>query len=68
MSRLKIPRPKKFVLVRMKTGGNMFVLDRPRWENGKRMKFYRGAYEAEVVAEADEMLTLMRFKDLTKES
>ena len=67
MSRLKIPRPKKFVLIRMVEGGSLFVLDRPRWENGKRMEFYKGRYEAEVVAEADEMLSLMRFKSLTEE-
>lgn len=68
MSRLKIPRPSKFVLVRMKMDGNMFVLDRQRWNEFTKKAFYRGAYEAEVVAEANETLTLMRFKSLTEES
>lgn len=57
----------KYVLIRMVEGGNMFVLDRQRWEESRQMEFYRGRYEADVVAEADEMLTLMQFKNLTVE-
>jgi len=57
----------KYVLVRMKKDGDLFVLDKPRWEEFQKKSFYRGAYEAEPVAEADEMLTLMQFKNLTVE-
>jgi len=67
MSRLKIPRPKKFVLVRMERDGQLFVLDRSRWEQAQRTQFYRDNYQAEVVAEADTTLPLMQFKDLTQE-
>jgi len=64
---LKIPRPKKFVLVRMERDGQLFVLDRSRWEQAQRTQFYRDNYQAEVVAEADTTLPLMQFKDLTQE-
>lgn len=57
----------RFVLVRMEETGNMFVLDRPRWEEFSQRGFYYNEYKAEVVAEADEMLSLMRFKSLTAE-
>jgi hypothetical protein len=51
----------------MKKDGDLFVLDKPRWEEFQKKSFYRGAYEAEPVAEADTMLPLMQFKQLTKE-
>jgi len=57
----------KFVLIRMENTGNMFVLDRPRWEEFSQRGFYFNEYKAEVVAEADEMLSLMRLKSLTTE-
>ena len=57
----------RWVLVRMEESGNLFVLDRPRWEEFSQRGFYYNEYKAEVVAEADEMLSLMRLKSLTVE-
>jgi hypothetical protein len=56
----------RFVLVRMQKGGKLFVIGRTMWEEMRGL----GApfYESEVVAEADEMLSLMQFKQLTEEA
>ena len=56
---------KKYVLVCMRNGGKLFVLHRDAWNDLKGL----GApfYESKVVAESDEMLSLMRFKSLTAE-
>jgi hypothetical protein len=58
-------KSKKYVLVRMQEGGSLFVLGRMMFEE------MRGLGEpfdgSEIVAEADEMLSLMQFKQLTKE-
>lgn len=55
----------KFVLARMRHSGSLFVLDRQRWEEMRGLGYPFD--ESEVIAEADEMLSLMRFKELTKE-
>jgi len=57
----------KYVLVRMEESGNLFVLDRSRWEEFSQRGFYFNEYKAEVVAEADTTLPLMRLKSLTVE-
>ena len=63
---MKEEKPKKYVLVRIQEGGSLFVLDRTMFEE------MRGLGEpfdkSEIVAEADEMLSLMQFKQLTKEA
>ena len=56
-----------WVLVRMKLGGSYFVLDKRRWAQFKRQKFYKGDYEAEVVAEGAQE-KMFEFKRLTEES
>lgn len=61
-------KPKRYVLIRMKKDGRLFVLDRLRWNEFAKKAFYRGSYEADVIAEADETLTLMQFKSLTEEN
>jgi hypothetical protein len=46
-------------------GRSLFVLDRPRWESMRGLGApFNGSV---IVAESDETLTLMRFKELTKE-
>ena len=55
----------RYVLVRMQEGGSLFVLGRTMWDEMRGLN--ATFYESEVVAEADEMLSLMQFKNLTKE-
>jgi hypothetical protein len=64
----KHEKPKKYVLIRMKVDGNCFMLDRQRWAEFTKKAFYRGAYEAEVIAESDDTVEIMRFKSLTEEA
>ena len=54
----KPDKPKRFVLVRTEWG-ELFVLKREVYNEAPRI--------GEIVAESNEMLSLMRFKDLTKE-
>jgi len=61
-------KPKFWVLIRMKVDGNCFMLDRQRWNEFQKKAFYRGAYEAEVIAESDDTMEIMRFKALTEET
>ena len=58
-------KPKRFVMVRMESSGSLYVLDRAKFEG---MRVLGDPFDKSVViAEADEMLSLMRFKALTKE-
>jgi len=58
-------KPKRYVMVRMKRSGSLYVLHRPKWESMRRLgdPFDKST----IVAESDEMPSLMRFKELTKE-
>ena len=58
-------KPKKFVLVRMQKNGKLFVLNRTMW--GEMRGLGKPFNESEVIAEANEMTSLMRFKALTME-
>lgn len=59
-------KPRKYVLVRMQEGGNLFVLNRTMW--GEMRGLSKPFNESEVIAEADEMLSLLQFKALTMEN
>ena len=56
-----------FVLIRMKKDGDLFVLDKERWEEFQKKEFYRGAYEAEPVAEGS-YKQVTDFRRLTQEA
>lgn len=58
-------KPKKYVLIRAAESGKLFVVGRTFLTEIQGMGSHR---KAEVVAEADEMLSLMRFKALTEET
>jgi len=64
MSRLKIPRPSKFVLLRTPSGELFVVLRQYRDELCLKDPYYKRDV---IVAESDETLSLMRFKALTEE-
>ena len=64
MSRLKIPRPPKYVLVRTELG-HLYVLSR-KWFISEQAK---GVHvDAEIVASSDDMRELEKFQKLTEES
>jgi hypothetical protein len=60
-----VQKPKKYVLVRAASFGELFVLERVKFKELTALGIHK---TAEVVAESDDRAELVRFRALTEEN